>query len=140
MGLSIFLILFLSECVRLILILTSFIYVIRRKDMLTRIDTPLSRPQDNHRGVKGSLIITLHSYKGGTGKTLLSVNLAMNFADKGKRVCLLDLDLRAPSLSSTFKNNKKYCFLALYNVGCLIDDKGDRSSLELKSRVVDRKH
>jgi septum site-determining protein MinD len=50
------------------------------------------------------LIITLHSYKGGTGKTLLSVNLAVAFAARGKKVCLLDLDLRAPSLASTFEN------------------------------------
>jgi MinD-like ATPase involved in chromosome partitioning or flagellar assembly len=67
------------------------------------------------------LIITLHSYKGGTGKTLLSVNLAMIFADKGKRVCLLDLDLRAPSLSSTFKNNNKYWVNDYLNKACKID-------------------
>jgi len=67
------------------------------------------------------LIITLHSYKGGTGKTLLSVNLAMIFADKGKKVCLLDLDLRAPSLSSTFKNNKKYWVNDYLNKACKID-------------------
>jgi MinD-like ATPase involved in chromosome partitioning or flagellar assembly len=87
-----------------------------------KLDTPLvSRPHDNRRGVKGSLIITLHSYKGGTGKTLLSVNLAMIFADKGKRVCLLDLDLRAPSLSATFKNNKKYWVNDYLNKMCKID-------------------
>ena len=51
------------------------------------------------------MIIALHSYKGGTGKTLLSVNLATLFAKMGKKVCLLDLDLRAPSIYSTFKNN-----------------------------------
>lgn len=54
------------------------------------------------------MIITLHSYKGGTGKTLLSINLAATYADRGKRVCLLDLDLRAPSLCSIFKNSQKY--------------------------------
>ena len=54
------------------------------------------------------MIVTFHSYKGGTGKTLLSVNLATLFATMGKRVCLLDLDLRAPSLHSIFKNGKKY--------------------------------
>jgi len=68
------------------------------------------------------LIITLHSYKGGTGKTLLSVNLAMILADKGKRVCLLDLDLRAPSLSSTFKNNNKHWVNDYLNKACKIDN------------------
>jgi MinD-like ATPase involved in chromosome partitioning or flagellar assembly len=68
------------------------------------------------------LIITLHSYKGGTGKTLLSVNLATIFADKGKRVCLLDLDLRAPSLSSAFKNKQKYWVNDYLNKACKIDN------------------
>jgi septum site-determining protein MinD len=48
-------------------------------------------------------IIAIHSYKGGTGKTLLTVNLAAMFANMGKKVCILDLDFRAPSLQSLFK-------------------------------------
>ncbi len=48
-------------------------------------------------------IIAVHSYKGGTGKTLLSVNLAATFAKKGKKVCIFDLDFRAPSLFSILK-------------------------------------
>jgi MinD-like ATPase involved in chromosome partitioning or flagellar assembly len=53
----------------------------------------------------GSLgkILAVHSYKGGTGKTLLSVNLAAAYAKVGKKVCILDLDFRAPSLQSIFK-------------------------------------
>jgi MinD-like ATPase involved in chromosome partitioning or flagellar assembly len=45
-----------------------------------------------------SKILAVHSYKGGTGKTLLSVNIATTFAKQGKKVCLFDLDFRAPSL------------------------------------------
>lgn len=56
----------------------------------------------------GKLIITLHSYKGGTGKTLLSVNLAATYAATGKKVALLDLDLRAPSLYYIFKSSTKH--------------------------------
>jgi len=48
-------------------------------------------------------IVAIHSYKGGTGKTLLAVNLAALFANQGKGVCLLDLDFRAPSLQAVFK-------------------------------------
>jgi len=48
-------------------------------------------------------IIAFHSYKGGTGKTLLSINLAATYVRKGKNVCLLDLDFRAPSLQARFK-------------------------------------
>ncbi len=53
--------------------------------------------------MKLSKIVVIHSYKGGTGKTLLSVNLAATYANRGKKVCLLDLDFRAPSLQSIFR-------------------------------------
>jgi len=50
-----------------------------------------------------SKIVAVHSYKGGTGKTLISVNLAASFAKHGKKVCLFDLDFRAPSLFAILK-------------------------------------
>ena len=50
-----------------------------------------------------SKIIAVHSYKGGTGKTLLSVNLAASFAKSGKKVAVFDLDFRAPSLFAILK-------------------------------------
>lgn len=66
-------------------------------------------------------IIALHSYKGGTGKTLLSVNLAAMHANKGGSVCLLDLDFRAPSLHATFKTNSSEFWLNDYlNGACEI--------------------
>ncbi len=48
-------------------------------------------------------IIAVHSYKGGTGKTLMSVNLAATFAKNGKKVGVFDLDFRAPSLFAILK-------------------------------------
>jgi MinD-like ATPase involved in chromosome partitioning or flagellar assembly len=48
------------------------------------------------------LAIMVHSYRGGTGKTLLSINLAASYAKTGK-VCLLDYDFKAPSLQGMFK-------------------------------------
>ena len=53
-----------------------------------------------------SKIIAVHSYKGGTGKTLISVNLAAALAKRGKKVALFDLDFRAPSLFAIFKVNE----------------------------------
>jgi len=67
-------------------------------------------------------MIAVHSYKGGTGKTLLSVNLAATFAKHGKKVCLLDLDFRAPSISTILRIEKAECWLNDYlNSACEID-------------------
>lgn len=68
------------------------------------------------------MIIMFHSYKGGTGKTLLSVNLATLLANKGNKICLLDLDFRAPSLHEIFKTGKSEYWLNDYlNRVCDID-------------------
>ena len=67
-------------------------------------------------------IIAVHSYKGGTGKTSLSVNLAATYARRGKKVCLMDLDFRAPSLHAIFKDYKADYWLNDYLNGvCEID-------------------
>lgn len=46
--------------------------------------------------------IAVHSAKGGTGKTSIAVNLALAYALDGRNVCLLDMDLRGPSLRTYF--------------------------------------
>lgn len=46
--------------------------------------------------------IMIHSYRGGTGKTLLGLNLAAAYA-KNQKVCLLDYDFSAPSLYGILK-------------------------------------
>jgi len=67
-------------------------------------------------------IVAVHSYKGGTGKTLLSINLAAALAMYGKKVCLLDLDFRAPSLATLLGIEKSECWLNDYlNGTCDID-------------------
>jgi len=53
-------------------------------------------------------VLAVHSYKGGTGKTMISMNLAAILARQEKNVCLIDLDLRAPSLDATFEADGKY--------------------------------
>ena len=67
-------------------------------------------------------IIAVHSYKGGTGKTSLAVNLAASYARRGKKVCLMDLDFRAPSLHALFEAQKAEYWLNDYLNGiCEID-------------------
>jgi MinD-like ATPase involved in chromosome partitioning or flagellar assembly len=80
-------------------------------------------PDPGNAGGGKEMIITTHSYKGGTGKTLFSVNLAISLANRGRKVCLLDLDFRAPSLNAIFEGPKSECWLNDYlNQVCKIDD------------------
>jgi MinD-like ATPase involved in chromosome partitioning or flagellar assembly len=51
--------------------------------------------------------IAFHSYKGGTGKTTIASNLSAFLAKKGYKVCLLDLDIYAPSLQTYFEITPK---------------------------------
>ena len=79
-----------------------------------------------------SKIIAVHSYKGGTGKTLLAVNLAATFAKHGKKVCLFDLDFRAPSLATILKVDEGEFWLNDYlNGNCDIG----KVLVDLSSRV-----
>jgi len=47
-------------------------------------------------------VISIHSSRGGTGKTMIATNLAATYANKGFNIALLDLDFRAPSLLTVF--------------------------------------
>ncbi len=77
-------------------------------------------------------IVAVHSYKGGTGKTLLSVNLAATFAKNGKKVAIFDLDFRAPSLFAILKaSNVNYWLNDYLNNVCEID----KTFVDLSSRI-----
>jgi septum site-determining protein MinD len=52
--------------------------------------------------------LAFHSYKGGTGKTSLVVNLGAIYAKQGLNVCMLDFDFRAPSLNVLFKGKPEF--------------------------------
>ena len=65
------------------------------------------------------LVMSIHSYRGGTGKTLLATNLAATYARKEK-VLLLDYDLRAPSLHSLFDQELPDWWINTARTGSLI--------------------
>ncbi len=48
-------------------------------------------------------MFSIHSSRGGTGKSLISSNLAAILASEGRNVALLDFDFRAPSLLTIFQ-------------------------------------
>jgi MinD-like ATPase involved in chromosome partitioning or flagellar assembly len=45
-----------------------------------------------------SKIISVHSFRGGTGKSNTSANLAAILAQQGKRVCVVDTDIQSPGI------------------------------------------
>ncbi len=77
--------------------------------------------------------IAFHSYKGGTGKTTIASNLSAFLAKEGHSVCLLDLDIYAPSLQTYFEiTPKKWINDYLYGDAKFNDVITDISSLILK--------
>ncbi len=48
-------------------------------------------------------IISVHSYRGGTGKSNLTANLAVTIARTGKRVAIVDCDLQSPGVHVIFQ-------------------------------------
>ena len=47
-------------------------------------------------------IISIHSFRGGTGKSNTAANLAAMLAQKGKRVCVIDTDIQSPGIHVLF--------------------------------------
>lgn len=47
-------------------------------------------------------IVSIHSYRGGTGKSNLTANLATTMALLGKRVALVDTDIQSPGVNILF--------------------------------------
>ncbi len=47
-------------------------------------------------------IISVHSYRGGTGKSNLTANLAATIAQQGKRVGVIDTDIQSPGIHLIF--------------------------------------
>lgn len=49
-----------------------------------------------------SKIVSIHSYRGGTGKSNSTANLAATIASLGKRVCIVDTDIPSPGVHVLF--------------------------------------
>ncbi|MHA1169139.1 MAG: MinD/ParA family ATP-binding protein [Candidatus Hodarchaeales archaeon] len=64
--------------------------------------------------------VIVHSYKGGTGKTALSVNLAQFLAiEQKKKILLIEQDLTGPSFVNIFKFTPDYYWNDFYSVEAL---------------------
>ncbi|MHA2295216.1 MAG: MinD/ParA family ATP-binding protein [Candidatus Hodarchaeales archaeon] len=66
--------------------------------------------------------VCVHSFKGGTGKTSLIINIAAMLAMKGYDITLLDFDFGAPSLHTIFNVNPEYYLNDFISEKCKVDD------------------
>ena len=48
------------------------------------------------------IIISIHSYRGGTGKSNLTANLAVSMVQQGRRVAIVDTDIPSPGIHVLF--------------------------------------
>jgi len=75
------------------------------------------RPDTSHKGVspleehERLPLISVHSYRGGVGKTTVTALLGAAMVLQGHRVCLVDLDLVAPGLSWIFSTQPEKAIL-----------------------------
>jgi septum site-determining protein MinD len=58
-------------------------------------------------------IISIHSFRGGTGKSSTSANVAVVFAGAGKRVAVIDADIQSPGIHNLFGVEGKAVELSL---------------------------
>lgn len=66
---------------------------------------------------KGPRLLSVTSTVGGEGKTFLSVNLGAILALSGKKVCILDLDMRKPRVHNTFKDESNQAGISTILIG-----------------------
>src|SRR5262245_40866777 len=54
--------------------------------------------------VEGSVsqIVSIHSFRGGTGKSHVTANLAVTIANTGRRVGIVDTDIQSPGIHVLF--------------------------------------
>jgi len=90
--------------------------------------------------------VTIHSYRGGTGKTSITLNLAEYLASMGKKICLVDFDLRSPALLSYFGVKPRYYINDYLEERCrtiedvLVNIEGFNDNLYLAFASPDIKH
>ncbi|GEM_PF-232379 len=56
----------------------------------------------NNHDARTAQIVAVHSFRGGTGKSNLTSNLAISLAKQGKRVGIIDTDLQSPGIHVLF--------------------------------------
>ncbi len=60
--------------------------------------------EDRTRNNNEPVVLAFHSFKGGVGRTLHALTLALSLSQKGQKVLLIDADFEAPGISWYFSN------------------------------------
>lgn len=71
------------------------------------------------------MVVSIHSYRGGTGKSNLTANLAYLLAASGKRVAVVDTDIQSPGIHIIFNVDQKklkYCLNDFLWRKCSMED------------------
>src|SRR2546425_8179982 len=78
--------------------------------------------------------IAVHSFKGGTGKTTITANLAVALVSHGKSVGVMDMDLEGPGLHVLFNVNPDQITYTLNDV--LLDKaRAEEAALPMNDRL-----
>jgi MinD-like ATPase involved in chromosome partitioning or flagellar assembly len=62
--------------------------------------------------MSNSQFISIHSYRGGTGKSNITANLGVTLAEQGMKVGLVDMDIQSPGIHALFgfdSSSFRYC-------------------------------
>lgn len=86
-------------------------------------------------------IVSIHSYRGGTGKSNLTANIASAIARQGYRVGVIDTDIASPGIHILFGLEERQIKKTLNNFlwgDCRITDAAHDVTHVLKDRATDR--
>lgn len=68
------------------------------------------------------MLLSFHSYKGGTGKTTFVGNLGVMLARQGRKVCIIDTDVNGPGIHSLFDIRYDMTLIDFLQGVCRADD------------------
>lgn len=100
---------------------------VRRAEAVARAMTGAQDPDATERPTGG--LVTVFSTKGGVGKTLVATNLGVALADRGHRVCVVDLDVEGGDVAVMLSAAPQHTLDDLARFGAGVDESAVESLL-----------